>query len=166
MANSTPVGPCQAIADFSYRCEPYAGEGYFLVGDAATFVDPVFATGVCMGMMSASCAAETLLSILRHGADPECARRGYIDYVEGSSSVLFRFVRNYYRHSFREVLLQEVGPLDVHRAVVAILAGNVFPKPRFRLVWRLWLFEAIHRVQRFLPVAPKRGSVPLFSSTP
>ncbi|MFB3132248.1 MAG: NAD(P)/FAD-dependent oxidoreductase [Rhodothermales bacterium] len=166
MTNSTPVGPCHAIADFSYRCEPYAGEGYFLVGDAATFVDPVFSTGVCMGMMSAWRAAEDLLSILCHGSDPERARRGYIKYIRGSSSVLFRFVRNFYRHSFREVVLCEVGPLDVHRAVLSILAGNVFPKPRFRLVWRLWMFEAIHRIQRYLPAAPKRERVPLFPSTP
>lgn len=166
MANSTPIGPCHAIADFSYRCEPYAGKGYFLVGDAATFVDPVFSTGVCLGMMSAWRAAEYLLSILRRGSDPERARRGYIKYIRGSSSVFFRFVRNFYRHSFREVVLCEVGPLDIHRAVLSILAGNVFSKPRFRLVWRLWMFEAIHRIQRFLPAAPKRRRVPLFPSAP
>src|SRR5207253_5479929 len=40
------------VADFSYRCAPYAGPGYFLVGDAAAFIDPIFSTGVCMGMMS------------------------------------------------------------------------------------------------------------------
>ena len=30
------------IADFSYYCRPYAGPGYFLVGDAAFFLDPIF----------------------------------------------------------------------------------------------------------------------------
>lgn len=32
-------------ADFSYDCKPYAGPGFFLAGDAAMFLDPVFSTG-------------------------------------------------------------------------------------------------------------------------
>lgn len=166
MANADPIVSYRAIADFSYRCKPYAGEGYFLVGDAAAFLDPVFSTGVCLGMMGASSAAEALVSILRHGADPERERRAYIDYVEGSSSVLFRFVRNFYRHSFREVLLRGMGPLNVHRAVLSLLAGNVFPKPQFSIVWRLWFFEAIHVLQRFMPVVPKRDKVSLYPNSP
>jgi len=148
-------------ADFSYRCEPFAGPGHFLVGDAATFIDPIFSTGVCMGMMSAVRAAEAIVSIIRDGADPGRARRDYVDYVNGSSSVLFRFVRNYYKHPFRELLVSGEGPLQVHRAIISVLAGNVFPRPSFAARWRLWFFEAVLRLQPHLPVAPRQPATAL-----
>src|SRR4029078_2057132 len=51
-AGATLLTATHVLADFSYRCAPYAGPGYFLAGDAATFVDPIFSTGVCLAMMS------------------------------------------------------------------------------------------------------------------
>jgi flavin-dependent dehydrogenase len=143
-------------ADFSYRCSPYAGPGYFLIGDAATFMDPIFSTGVCLGMMSGAQAAEGVLAMLRRGAHPERIRRGYIRYVEESSAPFFRLVELYYDHSFRELFLEGEGPLDVHRAVLSVLAGDVFPRPPFSLRWRLALFELLVRLNRRFPLVPRR----------
>lgn len=143
-------------ADFSYRCDPYAGPGYFLVGDAATFVDPIFSTGVCLGMMGGRLAGESIAAIIQGGADPGRLRREYIRYVKGSSSVFFRLVYGYYRHSFRELILSGTGPLDIPAAVISALGGHVFPRPVFKLRWRLHLFDLIVRLQRYVPLAPRR----------
>jgi flavin-dependent dehydrogenase len=143
-------------ADFSYRCAPYAGPGYFLIGDAATFIDPIFSTGVCLGMMSAVQAAEAIAGLCRGTLRPEPVRRRYIRYVEGSSSVFFGLVRQYYRHSFRELFLNGTGPLQVHKAVLAVLAGNVFPRPAWSLRWRLHLFRLFVRLQQVIPLVPRR----------
>jgi flavin-dependent dehydrogenase len=143
-------------ADFSYRCEPFSGPGYFLVGDAATFLDPIFSTGVCLGMMSAVEAASGVVAMLRRGASPRVVRRRYNRFVEGSSTPFFRLVRDYYRHSFRELFLNGKGPLGVHKATLSVLAGSVFPRPVFRLRWRLWLFFLLVRLNRFLPLVPRR----------
>ena len=65
-----PAGcPAEArvTADFSYSCRPYAGPGYFLAGDAATFVDPIFSTGICLGMMSGLRAADGVGDLLDVG---------------------------------------------------------------------------------------------------
>lgn len=153
-----------ANADFSYRCTPYAGPGYFLIGDAATFVDPIFSTGVCLGMMSGARAAEGVMAMLRQGARPEGVRRDYIRYVEGSSRPFFRLVELYYDHSFRELFLEGQGPLDIHRAVLSVLAGDVFPRPPFALRWRLALFELFVRINRRFPLAPRRGRFSLLGS--
>lgn len=143
-------------ADFSYRCDPYAGPGYFLAGDAATFLDPIFSTGVCLGMMSGVRAAEGIAAILRRGETPERIRRDYIRYVDGSSSIFFRLVELYYQSSFRGLFLEGRGPLQVHRAVLSILAGNVFPRPVFALRWRMKLFELFVALNRWFPLAPRR----------
>jgi flavin-dependent dehydrogenase len=45
------------IRDYSYTAKRVAGPGYFLVGDAAGFVDPIFSIGVVLAMYSAHGAA-------------------------------------------------------------------------------------------------------------
>jgi flavin-dependent dehydrogenase len=141
-------------ADFSYRCSPYAAPGCFLVGDAATFLDPIFSTGICLGMVGGQEVARHLLAVLG-GADPEPRRRAWRRFVDGSSAPLFRLVHRYYQHPFRELLIQGAGPLEVHRALFSVLAGHVFPRPAWALRWRLWLMEAITEVQKRYPVAPR-----------
>jgi flavin-dependent dehydrogenase len=152
---SRPAGN-MVNADFSYRCEPFSGPGYFLVGDAATFIDPIFSTGVCLGMMSAVEAARGTVAMLRQGARPGRVRRRYNRFVASSSAPFFRMVRGYYHHSFRELFIQGSGPLQVHKAALSVLAGSVFPRPVWALRWRLWLLFALMRANRHLPVAPRR----------
>lgn len=53
------------IRDYSYRSTRLAGPGYFLVGDAAGFVDPIFSVGVVLAMYSAYAAAWALDRCLR-----------------------------------------------------------------------------------------------------
>ncbi|MEA2560373.1 MAG: hypothetical protein QOH06_1877 [Acidobacteriota bacterium] len=144
------------LADFSYRCSPYAGPGYFLVGDAAVFVDPIFSTGVCMGMMSATEAARGISALLRETSSPKKVRRRYIRFVGGSSSALFGLIDRYYRHSFRELFLSSSGPLQVYEATLALLAGYVFPRPPFAVRWRVKLLDFFAFINRFVPLAKRR----------
>jgi flavin-dependent dehydrogenase len=155
-AGSAFPAETHVLADFSYRCAPYAGPGYFLVGDAATFIDPIFSTGVCMGMMSGAEVGRAILAAVKQGEDPAALRRRYIRFIKGSSSTFFRLVDMYYDHSFRELFLNGVGPLQVHRAAMAILSGWVFPRPPFALRWRFALLDLFTRIQRFFPLAARR----------
>ncbi|HET9225967.1 MAG TPA: NAD(P)/FAD-dependent oxidoreductase [Thermoanaerobaculia bacterium] len=153
-----PDGPSgyHVLADFSYRCSPYAGPGYFLVGDAAVFVDPIFSTGVCMGMMSGVEAGRGITALLRGTSSPEKVRRSYIRFVDGSSSAFFGLIDRYYRHSFRELFLNGTGPLRVHQATMSLLAGYVFPRPSFAIRWRVKLMDLFALVNRFVPLVPRR----------
>jgi flavin-dependent dehydrogenase len=144
------------LADFSYRCAPFAGPGYFLAGDAATFIDPIFSTGVCMGMTSGAEVGRAIIAAVRGGEDPARLRRGYIRFVRQSSAAFFRLVDLYYDHSFRELFLNGQGPLEVHRAAMAILAGYVFPRPPFALRWRFALLGLFARINRYIPLVPRR----------
>ncbi|HKI05820.1 MAG TPA: NAD(P)/FAD-dependent oxidoreductase [Thermoanaerobaculia bacterium] len=155
-AGATMTTDTHVLADFSYRCAPYAGPGYFLVGDAATFIDPVFSTGVCLGMMSGAEAGRAILAAVRQGEDPARLRRRYIRFVEQSSAAFFRLVGWYYDPSFRELFFNGQGPLQVHRAAMAILSGNVFPRPVFALRWRFALLSLLTRINRYVPLVPRR----------
>lgn len=48
------------INDYSAQSSRVSGDGFFLVGDAAGFVDPVFSNGVTIGMYAGSLAAATI----------------------------------------------------------------------------------------------------------
>jgi flavin-dependent dehydrogenase len=154
--NATPPERNEVIANFSYRCRPFAGEGYYLVGDAAAFIDPIFSTGVYVATIGALKAADAVTEVLRGRAKPAKARNEYVRHMEGGTSVFFKLIRQYYDHSFRELFLNAVGPHDIHRAVLAALAGHVFPKPVWALRWRLALFNAFVVINKFVPVVPRR----------
>jgi hypothetical protein len=87
-------------------------------------------------------------------AIPRVEKRGAE--LEESSAPFFRLVEHYYDHSFRELLLEGKGPLGVHRAVLSVLAGNVFPRPAFSLRWRLRLLELFVRLHRRFPLVTRR----------
>jgi len=46
-------GSLHVIRDYSYRPTQLAGPGYFLIGDAAAFIDPIFSIGIVLAMYSA-----------------------------------------------------------------------------------------------------------------
>lgn len=50
-------GSFHAVRDYSYRPTQLAGPGFFLLGDAAAFIDPIFSIGVVLAMFSAGLAS-------------------------------------------------------------------------------------------------------------
>lgn len=144
-------------ADYSHSCRPYSGPGFFLIGDAATFIDPIFSTGVTLGMLTGEQAAVLIDAMLAGNLRPHRARRRYRRFIRGSTRPYFRIVEAYYNHSFRELFLVGRGPFELHRAVVAVLAGHTFPRPVFAVRWRLALFHLLVALHRHgVPLAPRR----------
>ena len=166
MRNAVGPDTNEVLADFSYTCKPHAGPGYFLVGDAGCFLDPIFSTGVTLAMVGAQQAAARTMDLLSGAVSPKVTRAAYCKFIEGSTGVFWRLIRSYYRHSFRELFMNGRGPLQVHRAVISTLAGAVFPKPSWSLRWRLRFFDLCVQIQRFIPLCPRRPECSLLSESP
>ncbi len=166
MRSAVSIESNMVRADFSYRCSKVAGPGYFLVGDAALFLDPVFSTGVCLGMVQGKYAAERLIDIFNGSMSPAVARRRYTKLVDHGSRWFSKVIRFYYDHKFREMFLHGTGPMQVHRAVLAVLAGHIFPRPSFGVWWRFKLFEWSLRLHHFKPVVPERERFSLLAEKP
>ncbi len=154
------------IADFSFRCEPYAGPGYFLLGDAATFVDPIFSTGVCLAMASAVEAADQLLAVDHGRSAPRRAAARYRRFLHRTSRLLFAMVHDYYQHPFRELMMNGSGPMNVHKAVISLLAGQVFPRPPWAVTWRYRLLQGFMHAQRVVPLVKRHPRHSLLHATP
>ena len=61
--------------DFSYMADRLTGPGYFVIGDAACFIDPLLSTGVHLATHAGVLSAATLASILRGEVDEELGSR-------------------------------------------------------------------------------------------
>jgi len=140
-----------ARRDFSYFMQRMAGPNYALVGDAAGFIDPIFSTGVFMAMKSADLAADAVEQHLRGGGMGLLRR--YEKRMRRALGKYHRFIENFYRREFLEVFMQPKPDFGLVRAIVGVLAGDVFAERGHRA--KLALFFALVRWQRlFGNIAP------------
>ena len=157
MRNAAGPAENRVLSDFSYTCSPYAGPGYFLVGDAACFLDPIFSTGVTLAMMSGREAARHAIDILARKPAARTRATGVPAIRQGEHRRLL---------AADPQLLPPLVPRtvhewpraagSVHNAVISILAGEVFPGPPWALRWRLWFFVLCVQVQRRFALVPRR----------
>jgi FADH2-dependent halogenase len=154
------------LSDFSYRCRPYAGPGYFMVGDAACFLDPIFSTGVTLAMMGSSHAAGLAVRMLRGELGAGRARRMHCHYIENGTKPFWRLIRGYYKHSFRELFIHGTGPLQMPSAIISVLAGQVFPKQPWSLRWRHRAFDFCVWLQQYRELSPHRPQFRLVDEPP
>jgi len=70
-------GSLHVIRDYSYLPHKYAGPGYFIAGDAAAFVDPIFSIGVVLALASGSLAAWATDRCLRDPAKAQTSEAIY-----------------------------------------------------------------------------------------
>jgi len=166
MRNAVGSTDNRVLSDFSYTCEPFAGPGYFMVGDAGCFLDPIFSTGVTLAMMGGNHAATLADAMFRGTISPSRAQHQYRTFIKGSTSVFWNLIRMYYKHSFRELFMNGTGPVRVHAAIISILAGQVFPRPVWSLRWRLKFFEVCVQLQEHVPLVPHRRSFSLLRERP
>ena len=162
--HAVPPERNHVISDYSYSCAPYAGPGYFLVGDAATFLDPVFSTGIYLGMEGGREAARQVSRLLEGRTTPAAAQRAYAGFLSRGIRPFFRIIHAYYHPAFRDLFFNGSGPLSMHRAVISVLAGRVFPRPRWSVRWRMRLFYACVAAQRRVSLVPRRQGFSLMGS--
>lgn len=153
MAGAVREWPVRVERDFSYEARQYAGDRWLLVGDAGSFLDPVFSTGVSIAMESGVEAAAALDQALHRGDLSRRAFRAFEKRQRRRFEVFRRFVLAFYTPEFRDLFFQPGPPPALFRAVVTVLAGNWQPswKTRF-LIEVFFFFVALQR--RFRIVEP------------
>lgn len=152
------VSPVQVAADFSYRNSQLVGDRWMLAGDAAGFIDPVFSSGVFLAIVSGEAAADALNVVLDQPRKRRRLFRRYARMLNRAMDVYLRFVQAWYTQEFIEVFLDPQDLFQLPQAVNAVLGGNVGNS--FSIRWRMELFYLLVRLQRWLPIAPKRTLVP------
>ena len=149
------------ISDYSAASARLAGDGYVLVGDAATFLDPVFSTGVFLAMATGIRAADAIDRALgRHGRVDARDFKAYEKEANRLFARFRRFVYAFYDPVFFEAFCSE-EPFDAMRAAVtSLLAGGVEKVPLAARIWMNLMFWGIgfDRWRRRLLRIPEPGA--------
>ena len=153
MANARGPSTNRVIADFTYRCDPFAGPGFFLVGDAAAFLDPVWSTGLTLGLLAAEQAAAGVIRMSR-GARPASERARYQAWATRVVSRAFRLVEGFYDPGFRDLLFAPSQPRELVRGFVTLLAGE-FDAVQPATAVRCWALGSMCAVQKRVGFAPR-----------
>src|ERR1051325_6415500 len=158
MRHAERVPPVRSAADFSYRSTRLTGDRWMLAGDAAGFIDPVFSSGVFLAVLGGEQAADVLHEVLDH---PNKRRKLFARYernINKAMDVYLRFVDAWYSKEFIEVFLHPQDLFQIPPAVNAVLGGNIGDS--FAIKWRMWIFYTIVRLQKNIPLCPRRTLIP------
>ena len=132
LAPAHRIAPVRHTADWSYRARKLVGPGFALVGDAGLFLDPLFSTGVHLGMTGADLLSEDLDAAFRAGDFSEARFDSYVGAMKRGSDFFLAFVRGFYDGHFRELVVDPDQRPTVTRMIVSVLSGDVFdPKARW-----------------------------------
>ncbi len=113
--------PFRTMGGYSANVKSLHGKGFALLGNAAEFLDPVFSSGVTIGMRSSSMAAAVLDRQLR-GETIDWETEFAIPLKRGVDT--FRtYVEGWYDTSFQDVIYYENAQPEIRRMVCSILAG-------------------------------------------
>ncbi len=83
--------------DYSYASSKFTGLGYFMIGDAACFLDPLLSTGVHLAMLSATLSAVSISSMFRGEITPEEASLFFEDSYRCAYLRLLVFLSAFYK---------------------------------------------------------------------
>jgi flavin-dependent dehydrogenase len=161
LADARRISEVRIDGDYSYATSEYAGERWLLAGDAGSFLDPVFSTGVLLALSSGVQAARAVDGALGEpgsGAEaPEERRRRLFAAYDKEQHRVYRYFRRYVtryeRPELRDFLVSSGEVLGMGAAINTVLAGNVRPSWTVRL--RLQLFFFFVWLQRHRPVVPR-----------
>ena len=166
LAGSRRVSKVFSISDYSATSAKMAGNGYVLVGDAATFLDPVFSTGVFLALATGERAARAVdRALSRHGRLDAKDLAGYEKEARKLFARFRRFVYNFYDPVFFEAFCTPDPPEAMRKAVTTVLAGGVESPPLALKVWTQLMLWGVgfDRFRRRIGLGPKpevRGREP------
>jgi flavin-dependent dehydrogenase len=153
LASATRDAPVRTISDWSYRSRQLAGDRWLLVGDAGAFIDPVFSTGVQLGLSGAFDAARMLDAALEERRFERARFLPYERRTQRLVSTYTEFVKGFYTPAFGELLLHPTDTLDLRGAITSLLAGH--GNKTLGMGLRVALFQFLARVNRRVPLVPR-----------
>ncbi|HEY2255120.1 MAG TPA: tryptophan 7-halogenase [Variovorax sp.] len=118
-----------ATGNYSYTSTHCSGERYLMLGDAFTFVDPVFSSGVYLAMHSAFEGVAVVSAALdREPSQAAMARRVFERDMHKGPREFSWFIYRVTNPTMREFFMYPQNPLRVKEALMSLLAGDIHGK--------------------------------------
>ncbi len=135
LAAGQQVGEYRVTGEYSYRSRHCAGDGLLLIGDAFSFLDPVFSSGVFLALRSGEMGADAVDAALDAGDTSASRFRDYGEQLCHGIESMRRLVYTFYDHEFRFRTFLSRYP-DFKGDMTDCLMGNLWLDfdPLFRAV--------------------------------
>lgn len=125
------ASPVEATGNYSYSCDRTHGPGYLLLGDAYTFIDPVFSSGVMLAMNSGFAGADTVDCCLREPAKAAAALKRFDASMRTGPKEFSWFIYRVTNPAMRDLFMGPRNLLRMKEALLSVLSGDVFGKRPF-----------------------------------
>ncbi|MBE0620114.1 MAG: tryptophan 7-halogenase [Burkholderiales bacterium] len=150
MVHAQPASPVEATGNYSYVCDRTHGSNYLLLGDAYTFIDPVFSSGVMLAMHSAFVGADTVDTCLRQPQRAAAALKRFDSTMRLGPKAFSWFIYRITSPTMRDMFMQPRNIFRVKEALLSVLAGDVFGKTPIR--GPLLLFKGLYYATSLLNI--------------
>jgi flavin-dependent dehydrogenase len=168
LRGATLSSPVTATGNYSYEVKRATGRNYLLVGDAFTFIDPVFSTGVLFAMQSAFAGADAIETCLDDARNAARALRAFDRAMRHGPKVFSWFIYRVTTPTLRNLFMGPGNP-RLQEAVLSVLAGDVFRGtplgPRLFVFKTLYYLINLFNPRRTLSAWKKRKQILAEAST-
>jgi flavin-dependent dehydrogenase len=138
------VSDVEATGNYSYSCDRSYGPGFLLAGDAFTFIDPMFSSGVLMAMVSGIAAAEAIDRSLRDPRESAAAMREFDRIVRHGPREYSWFIYRVTNPTMRDLFMAPRNDLRMKEAMLGLLAGDIYGQTP---IWgSLRAFKAVYYI--------------------
>lgn len=143
------IAPVHVTGNYAYECSRMNGRHWSMLGDAYAFVDPMFSSGVYLAMHSAEQGALMVDRILKNPErEAELQRKFQRDFEAGLGEFKW-FIYRFTSPVMKALFSQPRDFMGVERAIVSMLAGDVFAAPQVTRKLRIFrIIYALNAIER------------------
>ena len=131
-----------ATGNFSYSSSHCSGERYLMIGDAYTFIDPMFSTGVFLALQSAFDGAELVATALDRPAGLARARQLMEKRIAKAPRDYSWFIYRVTNPTIREMFMEPKNVFKVKQSLMTMLSADLHHGWRYRL--SLSMFKVLY----------------------
>jgi flavin-dependent dehydrogenase len=134
MKEAELISEVSATGNFTYQADRMAGDGYLMIGDAFAFIDPVFSSGVLLGMTGGLKGAEVVDGILDNPANAEKLTRKFNKNVRRGLKIFSWFIYRITQPSMRRLFMGDEAERErrSEAGITSLLAGDLFSNQPLR----------------------------------
>lgn len=161
MKNAQLEGEVQATGNYSYQSSIMSGNGFLLIGDAYSFVDPVFSSGVYLAMQSATRGAELVDQLLSNSNNDAQLIKQFEQSVAEEIKAFCWFIYRFNSPALHKLLMSsdEVSQHPVKQklksAVISVLAGDAYNNSPIKLP--LLAFKLLYFINKLIAFKENRA---------
>lgn len=126
LANAERDTLVREVTGYSANVKSLHGKNYALLGNAGEFLDPIFSSGVTIGMRSASMAATLVDQQLR--GEPVDWEESFAKPLKVGVDSFRTYVSGWYDQRFQDVIFFDKQSDDIKAKIASILAGYAWDK--------------------------------------